>query len=49
MDHTDQGLTRTEVKPGLGMDYFFLARATDPQHSKGSVDALVVALEAGLG
>ena len=40
MTHTDQGLTRTEVKPKMGMDYFFLARATDIQHAKAVMNCL---------
>ena len=37
---TDQGLTRTEVKPRWRMDYFYLARATDPQHAKAVLNCL---------
>ena len=40
MTRTDQGLTRTEGKPKMGMDYFFSARATDLQHSKAVLNCL---------
>ena len=40
MTRTEQGLTRTEVKAKMGMDFFFLARATDLQHAKAVLNCL---------
>ena len=43
MTRTDQGLTRIDphrVEAKMGMDCFFLARATDPQHAKAVLNCL---------